>query len=381
VTVTGAPKGVTVDAVRGTISYDATKAASVVPGWYTLTVKAANQSGRSSVAALRVFVANKTSERIGGLSPEADAYVLMVGVAMPEGLVEPEAADGLTLSAAGLPAGLKLVKETDPLSHETDYRVEGVPSKAGTNTVTFTASGKIDGVQVKEVATITISVVALPQWSQGTFNGVYRTVSEDGSMTNDSGTVSLTVSAGGKVSGKILAGGKSHSLSAASLASFDPAAGVVSASVDVAWATLYAETFVVDFAVNGDGLGVAFVYGLGGCGTELVQNAWLRKDLAAPAFATGAKQPVLTDGGLVCKFGAKGAVTLSGSVEGVRAGGTAQTLLGCSDLTECANARLPVYLTGKSFESGSYCKVYDVRLTDSDGDGKIDSVEWIAPEK
>jgi len=381
VTVTGAPKGVTVDAVRGIISYDATKAATVVPGWYTLTVKAVNQSNRSSSSTLKIFVANKTSEWIDGLLPDADAYQLMVGVAVPEDLIVPEVTNALTLTASGLPSGLKLQKETDPLTRKiTRYWIEGVPTKVCTNTVTFTASGKIDGSQLKEVATVTLCVGALPQWSQGTFNGVYRTVSGDGSETNDSGTVALTVSAAGKVSGKILSGGKTFNLSSASLTSFDLIGELTSASVAVAWTTHSNETFVVDFGVNEDNQGIAFVYGLGGCGAELVQNVWLRQDLASPVFATGFKQPVMTTAdGITCKFGAKGVVTLSGKVGVTSVSGSMQTLLGNSDLAAGANARLPVYAANRNFEGGAYCKVYDILLTDSDDDGKLDEVTMIRP--
>lgn len=51
------------------------------------------------------------------------------------------------------------------------YLITGVPTKAGTNTVTFTTTKKD---KVSQVATITLATAALPAWAQGTFSGFVR---------------------------------------------------------------------------------------------------------------------------------------------------------------------------------------------------------------
>jgi hypothetical protein len=106
---------------------------------------------------------------------------------------------------------------------------------------------------------------------------------------------------------------------------------------------------------------------------ELVQNVWKRKDLGSPAFATGKNQPVYVyDETLQLKFGAGGAVTVSGAVDGVRVSGKAQLLMD-PPAAEC-NAWLPLYFANRSFEGGAWCHVLDLQLMDSDEDGVVDEV-------
>ena len=367
-TVSGLPKGVTLDAAQGRFVYSAASQAQIVPGYYTVTLKAVNQSNASATEKFSVFVANKTSDVIGGLSPAADAYPLFAGVALDPGSIAPEVDvdDGWKLAVAGLPAGLKLVQDKETKA----YSVTGVATKAGTNTVTFTATkGK-----EKEVATITMAVAALPAWANGTFNGAYFTCADG--ETNAAGQVTLTVSAAGKVSGKLLTGGMSYSFAAVSFDGYDAEAGVFTALVSIPWSRTENEEFLLAAGVDENGVGSVFMEptGDGAVFAEAAQNVWLRKDLSAPDFATGKKQPVLNlPDGIVCKFSAKGVVTLSGKVGTVAVSGRAQTLLAGEDEAGC-RACLVVYVANRAFEGGALCEVVDVVLSDADGDGKLDKV-------
>lgn len=374
-TASGLPKGVTLDAVQGRFVYSAASQAQIVPGYYTVTVKAVNQSNASATAKLAVFVANKTTDAIGGLDPSADAYPLYAGVELDPELILPEvdSADGWKLAAAGLPSGLKLAQDKETGA----YSVIGVATKAGTNTVTFTATKGRE----KEVATITVGVAALPEWAYGTYDGAYFEF--DGEVTNAVGQVTATVSSAGKVSGKIQKGGKSYSFSAASFGGYDPDDGVFTAHVTVPWSRTDSEEFLLTVGASESGLGSVTLepVGDGAHYAEAVQNAWLRKDVALPAFASGAKQPVLVlakaaccgmeSYDLVCKFGAKGVVTVSGTVNGVAATSKPQLLAAVWD-GEMLVGSFVVYVANAKLDNGAYCHVFDVVLSDTDEDGKLD---------
>ena len=366
-TVSGLPKGVTANVAAGKLVYSSASQAQIVPGHYTVTVKAANQSNASTTARLSVFVANKTTDAIAGLSSAADAYPLHAGVTLDPGAIMPEVdvADGWKLTAAGLPAGLKLVQDKESGT----YSVTGVPTRAATNTVTFTATkGK-----EKEIATITVAVAALPAWANGTYDGAYFTFDEDG--TNAIGSVSLTVSSAGKVSGKILTSGKTYSFSAANLEAFDADAEEFRVRVAVPWTKADPETFLLSVVRDENGVGFVGMEPTedGAKFVKAAQNVWLRKDLSAPDFATGTKQPKLVlASGVECKFGAKGVVTLGGKIGTVAVSGKAQTL--AVSAVEGANARVVVYAANTRFEGGAICEIVDIALSDEDGDGKLDSV-------
>ena len=83
-------------------------------------------------------------------------------------------------------------------------------AKTGAYTVTFTATKGRE----KQIATITLNVETMPAWSVGTFDGAVG----DG---NVEGVVTLTVAASGKISGKLLDGGRTWTLSAAAFDGVD----------------------------------------------------------------------------------------------------------------------------------------------------------------
>ncbi|MBR4259793.1 MAG: leucine-rich repeat protein [Kiritimatiellae bacterium] len=215
VTVKGLPTGLKYDAKKGVIGGKARK-----PGVYAVTVSAKSKIVTKPVTAtFEIVVPNFTSETLPGLEPDKDAYgVIMSGVALPMDLIDCTPEDGWTVKVAGLPTGLKFTaKDIMKKGSKTDVEVPantiyGVPTKAGTFTVTFTASKK---GEKNHTATITMKVEALPTWAQGTFTGY---VVGDGWSH---GLATMTVAANGKVSGKIALDGANWSFSAANYAAFD----------------------------------------------------------------------------------------------------------------------------------------------------------------
>ena len=125
-----------------------------------------------------------------------------------------DATAGATVTASGLPTGLKLVKTAVKSGAKIvgyDYSVSGVPTKAGEFFVTFTA--KRNGVST--VTTAAFTVLDLPAWAQGTFDGgADETFAAGGQAT-------FTVSKAGKLSGKWLSEGTNWTLSAASYDCYD----------------------------------------------------------------------------------------------------------------------------------------------------------------
>ena len=192
--VKGLPAGLKYDAKTLQISGMAKK-----PGVYLVTVQATNASVKkatpASTATFSIIVPNFSSRVLPNLRPETDAYgTVWCGVEFAADRVDCTPLAGWTVKASGLPAGLKFDASKGV--------VGGVPTKAGSYTVTFVASK--NGEQ-NQVATITLDVKALPSWAVGTFNGRVKSIS---------GVVTVTVAANGKVVGSLLEGGKSWSLSA-----------------------------------------------------------------------------------------------------------------------------------------------------------------------
>ena len=124
--------------------------------------------------------------------------------------------------------------------------------------------------------------------------------------------------------------------------------------------------------------------GDGAYSAEVVQNVWLRKDIEVPAFATGVSQPVLPlfknaccgmeSYDLRCKFGAKGVVTVTGKVNGINVTSKSQLLATAWDGAEL-DGSFVIYMANSQLDGGAYCKIVDVVLSDTDGDGKLDSAD------
>jgi len=137
---------------------------------------------------------------VGDLREADTIRDIRVGVAYSRSITNTA---GSTVSQSGLPTGLKLSSVKDKVTKVVTYSVTGVPTKAGYYLTTFTT--KLNGVST--IQTVAFRATALPDWAVGTFNGF---------ATNelDKASATLTASSVGKLSGKILLGGKSWSFSA-----------------------------------------------------------------------------------------------------------------------------------------------------------------------
>jgi len=233
--VKGLPSGMKFDAKSNVISGSSKK-----PGKYLVTVSAKNATVKKAVTTtLAIVVPNITSPYLPGLDPDENAYNLAVGVGTPDEILDLTTEEGWKISGiSGLPSGLKYDARKGTIT--------GVPSKGGAYTVTVTAkNGK-----ATTSATVTINVAALPDWAQGTFTGVASATTDDGHDVR--GYLTMTVSAAGKISGKISSlGGKSISFSAAS---FDVSSGIGNGDDDswdlFAVAALKVGKTVVDVSVS-----------------------------------------------------------------------------------------------------------------------------------
>ena len=193
--MTGLPKGLTFDAKNLVIS-----GCPTTPGTYEVTLTLSNTSIKNKTEKFTIIVPNITSDYIyitsnysDGVGPETRiGYVAGIAVSNYDpcwtwsGLTI-TAEKGWTLTATGLPSGLKFDAKTGKIS--------GTPTKAGIYTVTFTAKqGKST-----ETTTRTFVVEALPSRLVGTFNGVLENC--DG---YNAGTFTLTATDAGKVTAKVV---------------------------------------------------------------------------------------------------------------------------------------------------------------------------------
>lgn len=310
--VKGLPSGLKFDSKTGVISGSATK-----PGSYSVTVNATNATVKKPVTkTFMIVVPNLACAAMPGLRSEADAYgVVMCGVAFDQELVDCKPELGWTVKAAGLPAGLKLADKTlvDGKTGEilaVAGSIYGVPTKAGTFTVTFTATrGK-----EKQVATITLKVEALPDFATGSFSGCVW-------CEDDFGSATMTVAANGKASGKVALLGTNWTFSAASYAWSDDSVYVVEAVAKAGKATMPV-SFEVREAGSPDGhLANAVAAGMvGDCDAMLWRGMWKDKATAAVAKAALAKWEglytlSLEDGGYMSlTVGKDGTVKASGKL-------------------------------------------------------------------
>ena len=194
ISVSGLPSGIKYDSKTLKISGKATK-----PGVYVVKVSAANTSVKKAIVKeFRITVPNLSCAALPNLMPETDAYgTVMAGVAFDADRVNCSSKEGWTVKVSGLPSGLKYDAKTG--------KITGVPTaKAGSYTVTFTASKK---GEANQVATITLNVEALPDWVVGTFYGKNVARGLNGTWTCPM-QFTVTVSANGKISMKFTGPGE-----------------------------------------------------------------------------------------------------------------------------------------------------------------------------
>ena len=175
---------------------------------YTATFKYAPDADCTVTAVFRLksTVADPALD-VDAVVPSANATV---GVAFEASVPLDYAAYPAKFSAKGLPAGLKIDAASGMIS--------GVPTKAGDYAVTVTAAGGANG-KAKSSMTLPITIKPLPEWAQGTFTGratAYVEGEDDEDVPADSGLATVTVSAAGKVSGKVSLCGTNWTFSATS---------------------------------------------------------------------------------------------------------------------------------------------------------------------
>ena len=200
-TAKGLPAGVKFTAASdgGVLTYTPGRTAPK-PGRYSVVITAVNQSKATATATVTVIVANAENETFQGygLNQDNDGYLVAGGLSATAIDLSEMVADGWKVTAAGLPAGLKM---------NADGTVSGLPTKAGTFTVTFTARKGA----ATTTATAFVTVGAVPAMAVGTFNGF---VYAPGGNGEPSGTFTLTATATGKLTAKAVTAAGTTSWSA-----------------------------------------------------------------------------------------------------------------------------------------------------------------------
>ena len=212
-TVKGLPKGFVHDVAGQRIYYSPTNIGKVSPGVYSVEFAVVNQSKAQAKRTLMIFVPNKTSELINA-DPDMYAYSGFVGTSFADALADISVNDHYTLSVSGLPSGITFK----------NGEFFGAPTKAGNYTVTLTAKVKKEydccGTTKSDSATITIMVEPLPSWLVGSFDGHVSLSTYDGRVWEGNATASIT--AAGKMSGKMTVGLPGQKAKAISFSSAAP---------------------------------------------------------------------------------------------------------------------------------------------------------------
>lgn len=254
------------------------------------------------------------------------------------------------VSFSNLPPGLTYNADT--------RKLEGAPTAAkrySTQVKVQTASGNVRTFRVA------FTVEALPAWAVGTF---YGGCEYEGKV----GQASLTVSSAGKVSGKLIAAGSSHSFSATGLDS------LVKGVVTFRPSLTSTRTLTLTLKQDGD-LGRVSGGDANGVVLEALQDVWGRKDLKVPVFAGGTKTPVLEfSNGVKIKIGQKGAVKVGGTLGKAPISGTAQLVAASANGQLTGEAQTVLSAKGASLPDGYYGAEVDLILSDADNDGKIETV-------
>ena len=182
----------------------------LTPGEKTATITLKGSSGASIVRTLVITIPNLDCGVIHGLNVTDAGYTLYQGVEIGEVFKGVYADAGWNLSAGSLPSGVKWNTKT------LEFTTNSVPTKAGVFRIKVAAK---NGSTTKK-STATVTVVALPDWAKGTFNG-----------GGELGQATLTVSSVGKISGKFLSDGKTWTVSAASFKKYNPTKGIYTATL------------------------------------------------------------------------------------------------------------------------------------------------------
>ena len=207
----------------GTLTSEMTYTFGTTLGPVTVRALAEDRQGERTETVWNVVVTDSV------LPPELDMTVGQAfGLALPAAF---SAVGGITVK--NLPPGLK---------YNASARViEGVPTKPGTYSVVISATGVTP-------QTLTFTVGALPTWAQGAFNGYIQ----------GGGLATMTVTALGKISGKLVMAGTNYTFSAKSFAAEgDEDVGFKIEAVAKASRASYAFGLLLAPASGGSGLSCA----------------------------------------------------------------------------------------------------------------------------
>ena len=197
------------------------------PGTYVVTFTKNVKSGKKTVAktAQILWVVEPNDAKVELGFNTAGGVIEGGSVGLKYGdLMAFSATSNATVTASGLPSGIKLVKVEDgsagglALPGQAVWGFEGFTTKAGTYLVTVKAT--LNGKTVTQ--RLALEVKGLPAWAKGTYNGpVYATGGQDARSTN--GLATVTVSSVGKISGKFQEFGTNWTFTAASYTATVPA--------------------------------------------------------------------------------------------------------------------------------------------------------------
>ena len=166
---------------------------------------------------------------------EAGEFVWHMGVALSgDDGAECESASPVTFSATKLPSGVKIDKKTG--------MIYGTPKKAGTFSAKIKAK---NSSRASASLPVTIRVLPIDAWATGTFDGVALDI--DGYQEGVVQTMKITSS--GKVSGKLLKGGRTYKISAPAYSEYDETTETYSAKVTCKSSS---ETFTTTLVVAGE---------------------------------------------------------------------------------------------------------------------------------
>lgn len=281
---------------------------------------------------------------------EGEVIEAYVGVKLSIPLDVGNAPDGSlsTVSAKGLPSGVKLVKTAVKDGSRVVayiYAIEGAPTRAqSAKTVVLKVTNKKN--KLNGSFSFAIKVLAMPSWVSGKYNGVCF----DG--TTEIGSASATISSAGKLSGKIMVpsddGKKSLKLSytAKGFSAFDEESSSFSG---VATMRINKQSVDIPFRLSAyDGAG-QLILDLPGMTAMLEQDTWQHGEIVA-------NSTIQVDG-FTFKLAANGKVKWSGSVEDDN--GRALSVSGSTQLLSGPSAL--VYIPPKANLVGGRCKLFQLK--------------------
>ena len=393
-----------------TVTLKATAAkGSVFAGWFDGTVLLSQATslalpapdGDKTITAMfittdedkRNIALSVNGAKLYGSTTETPRWSIFCGVAVNW----PVISSGLsqtTVKAAGLPSGLKLVQDKTTKA----YTIAGAPSAAskvdkdGVATpykviFTVTTTGKST-----QTFALDLYVDALPAWATGSFDGIW------GTGNGERGTVSLSIAANGKISGKLLRDDGTWKLAADSFASYASDAylatvvgknGNIVETYDMMVTAAQSSSTADTTALHG-GNDAMYMVGMAkahaarptaetgdssvhGIEWTAMQNLWKRTDTKAkmPTFPKSIDKTLdLGDAGdmnnsVKLTFKKDGVVAFAGKVNGASMSGSSQLVLTDDGW------QVTLYAPSKALFQG-FCKTIAVSV---DADGTISKVE------